>query len=78
MSKKLKSKNQDFVLKFWASKKYKVTVEEVTPEKYIATFWDKDFCLEVDRNVFEFETYGGATDKAFNILASILDEVPNE
>lgn len=36
------------------------TVEELNGFKFIATRWEKDACLEVDRDVKEFETYGGA------------------
>lgn len=39
--------------------------------EYIATYWDKNDCLEVDRNVYEFATRGGATTKAFDLLSQV-------
>lgn len=47
----------------------RITVEEVTPFLFIATEWKKEECLEADRKVYSFETFGGACDKAFNILS---------
>ena len=47
---------------------YKITVEE-TSNGYITTFWDKKMESIVDRNVVEFETYGGAVECAFLFLA---------
>lgn len=46
---------------------YKITIEELE-STYITTFWDKNLTLEVDRQVFEFETYGGAIDRALELL----------
>lgn len=61
-------------IKYWDSEHTRVTVEEVTETKYIATVWDKKYCLEVDREVYEFETFGGAVDKAFDIMAAFLND----
>jgi len=47
---------------------FKITVEEKN-DGFIATFWDKNMELYVDRKVEEFETFGGAMDCAFFFLA---------
>lgn len=47
---------------------FKITVEEVNPKKFIATFWEKEMEHEVDRKVYEFETPSGAIGKAFDLL----------
>ena len=39
---------------------FRYTVEEITPFRFIATFWEKEMCLEFDREVRSFETSGGA------------------
>lgn len=44
----------------------KFTVEEKTNGRFISTEWMPDHCLEVDREVCEFETYSAA-------LAHMLD-----
>ena len=51
----------------------KITVEEVSTRRnngitHIATYWDKNDCLESDRVVYEFETFGGACDQALDLL----------
>lgn len=50
---------------------YKITVEELQDKhgSVIATFWDKTRDQEHDRKVYKFETYGGAIDQAFELLA---------
>ena len=53
---------------------YKITVEEISEFKYIATFWQKSYCLEVDREVFEFESFGGAAYKALELTCKILPD----
>lgn len=47
----------------------KITVEEIrSGERFIATLWDKGMDAEIDREVYEFETYGGACDKALDLV----------
>jgi hypothetical protein len=51
---------------------YKITVESVENghnDLWIATFWDKTSELFADRKVMSFETFGGAIDCAFYLLA---------
>jgi hypothetical protein len=57
-------------MKLVENKDYKITVEE-TSNGYIATYWDKNMSLEVDRYLEEFETFGGAMDCAFEFLAEV-------
>ena len=59
---------------------FKITVEEVMEHRkdgenitHIATFWDKELFLEADRYVYEFETFGGAMYKAFDLLTDVLE-----
>lgn len=59
--------------KLYDSENIRVTVEELS-DRFIATIWDKSYCYEVDREVFEFETYGGAVDKAFDLMAAFCRE----
>lgn len=59
-------------LKLWQSQHSKITVEEINAFRFITTFWDKTECLEVDREVYEFETFGGAVDKAFDLLIECI------
>lgn len=53
----------------------KITVEELELNRrtgysaFITTCWTKDGCLEADRTVYEFETFGGAMDMAFDLLS---------
>ncbi len=60
-------------------KRFKITVEDLSP-RYLATYWDKEMEYEVDRKVFEFETYGGACDKALDLLddATKRERLKNE
>lgn len=46
----------------------RITVEEIDPFKFIATFWDKERELNNDRAVYVFETFGGAMECAFDLL----------
>lgn len=64
-------KQKNSPIKKFENKNCKITVEEITAFKFIATFWNKQDCYEVDRQVYEFETFGGATDKAFDLLTEI-------
>lgn len=57
------------VLKSYENSSVKITVEERRDGKFIATHWNKDYCLEPDRDVEEFESFGGAVDKAFDWLS---------
>lgn len=61
-------------LKCYDSPNIRVTVEEIDAFKFIATVWDKNYCAEVDREVYEFETYGGALDKAFDIMGAFCKD----
>lgn len=63
------------VIKTFEDNQIKLTVEELDGFHFIATRWDKDYCLEVDRQVFSFETYGGALDKALDIMIDHYEEV---
>jgi ABC-type phosphonate transport system ATPase subunit len=49
---------------------HKITVEEVKHKEkpFIATHWNKEMELEVDRTVDEYETFGGAMGGAFDML----------
>jgi hypothetical protein len=51
----------------------RITVEELTAFKFIATFWDSEMELEEDRSVQEFETFGGAMERAFDFLITALE-----
>lgn len=64
-----------YLIKKYNTKLYKITVEErqgLYANDFIATFWDKQDCYEVDRQVFVFETFGGAMNKAFDLLVEQL------
>lgn len=63
------------ILKVYEQKDAKITVEEVSPFKFITTFLDKETSSENDRDVSEFETYGGALDYAFDLMAKLLKEL---
>lgn len=53
---------------------FKITIEEIgCDDKWIATYWDKNDCLEVDRNVFEFESCSGALGKYSELLEAELN-----
>jgi hypothetical protein len=56
-----------------SNERYEVTVEQVgnSPEKWIATIWDRDHEYEVDRTVKQFETRKGAVEEGFLFLAYI-------
>jgi hypothetical protein len=56
------------ILKRFENQKVKITVEERQDNSFIATLWLKDIDLEVDRRVFEFETFGGACATAFDLV----------
>lgn len=56
------------ILKKFENNKTKITVEQISEFKFISTTWDKNSEYEVDRKVFEFETFGGAMDKAWEFL----------
>jgi hypothetical protein len=58
-------------IKVFENNDCKITVEEVGDFRFITTLWDKTMELEVDRRVEEFETYGGAVDRAFDHLSEI-------
>jgi hypothetical protein len=60
------------VIKEYESSKAKITVEELTGHRFITTYWDKSMSLEADRQVFEFETYGGALGKALDLSMEVL------
>lgn len=62
------------VHKKFENSKVKITVEQNQDFKYIATFWNKESCYEVDRLVIETETYGGALDVAFDTLVQCIEE----
>ncbi len=47
---------------------YRITVEERADGVHLATFWDKTSCDKNDREVYEFETWGGACDRALELL----------
>jgi hypothetical protein len=66
------------VHKKFNSPKVKITVEEIGPEKFIATEWIKGDCYEVDRTVYEFETFGGAMDRAFDLMADHAEWLADE
>jgi hypothetical protein len=51
---------------------FKITIEEINPDKYICTYWNKSDCFEIDRHVVEFETRGGATSLGFQLLSDII------
>jgi hypothetical protein len=72
--KQLNKVRTDLPLREYENFKYKVTIEELNPFKFITTIWYKEQDLEVDRRVFEFETFGGAMDKGFELLTKILDK----
>lgn len=57
------------IIKRYEDKLIKITVEEKDSFKFIATKWDKLICHENDRDVFVYESSGGAFYKAFDILA---------
>lgn len=59
--------------KTYDSHEIKITVEEKNNGMYIATLWDKIDREEFDRKVFEFETFGGAMERAFELLAMAVD-----
>lgn len=55
--------------------KLKITISEFAPtgcytySEYQVLFWDKKLGSEIDNKVYEFETYGGAMECAFELLA---------
>jgi hypothetical protein len=65
------------VMRRYENDNIKITVEELSPFHYIATSWDKTDCLENDRKVHEFETFGGACGYAFDLLSEYLEEAGN-
>lgn len=54
---------------------FKVTIEELDSDCFIATDWHKEHSTEHDRFVFQFETYSGACDKAFDLIADWMTAV---
>lgn len=60
------------VLKTYEGNQAKITVEEISCDRYITTYWDKTSSTEADRQVFKFETYGGALGKALDLSIDIL------
>lgn len=62
------------VIKKYDDKTVQVTVEERDDGVFIATVWDKNDTRKADREVYEFETFGGAVDRAFDIMAAYLKE----
>lgn len=68
----MKKNNLDIkseIIKDFNCKVVRITVEELSEFKFIATEWIKDECLEVDRKVYSFETFGGACGQAFDLLS---------
>lgn len=61
-------------MKVFEHKTAKVTVEQISEFEFITTFWDKETDLEADREVYEYETYGGALDEAFDIMSQLIKE----
>lgn len=60
--------NQDECLFDLNTEYFRYTVEEVSPFKFIATYWDKEMELEFDRTVREFETSGGAFQECLEMI----------
>lgn len=61
-----------------SNENYEITVEQINddfPGKWIATFWDKQNELKVDRKVMEYETLGGALEQGFVLLAHISKDI---
>lgn len=56
--------------------KIRITIEEEKDFTFIATLWDKETCLEVDREVYEFDSFGGAVDHALYLMFKYM--VPDE
>lgn len=64
LKKELYNKKNELILK--------LTVEERRDGMYIATLWNPDCCLEVDRNVVVYETYSAAESYANYVLIEFL------
>ncbi len=47
---------------------FRITIEEVSSFKFIATLWDKKTSYEFDQQVFDFETFSGACDHALDLM----------
>ena len=54
------------------TEEYRIEVIELDSNKFITTLWKKAECYEFDRQVFEFETSGGAFSCAFDILKDLV------
>lgn len=68
---------KNYVFKKFKNKDYQITVEEVNNmdlvNSFIVVFKNKKL---KSKSVYEFETYGGACDVAFDLLVDILNESP--
>lgn len=60
------------VVRKFDNKRFQITVEERRDNSWIVTFWDKEDCYKEDRNVYVFETFGGAMDEAFGLLVKVV------
>lgn len=54
---------------------YIATVEERSDGIFVSTLWDKEYCLNVDRCVKEFETQSAAIAHMYKTLFNLAKEM---